>query len=73
MELPFLKRKNKTPGGSIMMSQTIEGDDSQLRRAIAREMWEAIEKKDETSFLSAFEALVLNIKDEDENKDEEME
>lgn len=50
----------------------MEGDDSHLRKAIAREMWQAIESKNEDAFLSAFEALVLNIQDADKAQDEAM-
>ena len=71
MELPFLK--NKIKKGGLIMAKTVEGDDSHLKRTIAREMWDAIEKKDEESSLHAFEALVMMIQEQDEIQDAEEE
>lgn len=71
MELPFLKNKQKQGGSITMKSEPVQGDDSHLKRAIAREMWDAIERKDEESFLASFEALVIQIQNADQEEDME--
>lgn len=54
-----------------MADKTHDSEDySGLRKAIVRELWDAMEKKDEESFISSFEALILNLQEQDEEMDE---
>lgn len=75
MELPFLKNKSNknNQGGSITVKadKTTDFEDySGLRKVIVRELWDAMERKDEESFVSSFEALILNLQEQDEEMDE---
>lgn len=70
MELPFLKNKNKQGGGSgtaIVEVRTSDStSDQTLLEHIADELLTAIEKKDIKSLRESLQALVLSIKDKDQ-------